>query len=534
MEIGLFSVSGAFYIQEKKTASNDSMEHLGLASIAAVLRQRGFSTTIKNILDDSEVIRYITSSKPFLVGFTTTCATIQVILKLVKKCREINPNIYIVCGGHLATFAPDRLLDACSEIDFLIRGEGEFAFAELCELIRDCKSYEQCENLSFRKNNKNIHNPNRDLIQNLDILPYPVREKKRNVASSISYRISGSRGCFGNCSFCSGFVGRGQKPIWRGRSISNIVDEIEYLVTNYGANTFEFVDASFEDPPNRKRERLLEFAREIEKRKLRIYFNCNFRADNWKLEDQEVIEALERVGLERVFVGIEAGTSSDLRLFQKRASVADNFNVLELFNNRKLINVTFGYIMFHPYATFESLEASAHFLYRTGISYDIRNYLTRLEVYPGTKMHEMMKEDGLVVEKSDFSEFYDYNFLHADVENFCNSMHWLLQVKEIFEYIDCDMRVSSYLSRLYRDKLYENKDNYSDVDLLYQEFLETRSSMVKYNYNFFMGLLSEYRKKGYVDINLNAERMRIFLKKTIKELRMKQLKQMKMRRKHSE
>lgn len=534
MEVGLFSVGSAFYIEDKETASNDSMEHLGLEYIAAVLQQKGFSVTITNILNEEQVIQYLTSFKPSIIGFTTTCATIKSVLYLTLLCRKIAPDIVIVCGGHLATFAPERLLAAGSEIDILVRGEGELAFAELCELLRDNKSYENCLNLSFRKDNSIVNNSNRGLIENLDMLPYPVREVKKNNSMSISYRISGSRGCYGNCSFCSAFVGRGQRPIWRGRSIANIVDEIEYLIKTYNADTFDFVDASFEDPPDKKRQRLLEFANEIKKRKLNIQFNCNFRADNWSEEDIEVIEALEQVGLERVFIGIESGVSTDLKLFRKKASCLDNLNTIQLFKNRRLANLTFGYIMFHPYATFESLKKSADFLYTTGISHDIRNYFTRLEVYPGTDIYRRLLNDGLIHEKNDFSEFYDYHFMDSDVEGFCNSLHQLLGVDKIFEYIDCDMRVFSYLSRLYRRRTTENALDYSDVDKLYQELLEVRHSMVEYNYHFFIRLMSQYKENGYVDIAMYAKELEQFIHTKISDLRIKQFKQMKKRRKYYE
>lgn len=292
-----------------------STEHLGIGYIAAVLREKGEKVDIYEICKEdslqSNLFKGLLDGTYDIIGFTTTCVTMKIINNFAYSIKKKNPKSYIVYGGHMATFASDELLERYGFIDFCIVGEGELTFAELVDQLEKKGDLATVKGLVYRKGKKIIINEERELIKNLDLLPFPVRDQFEMHGGKVQYiRISTSRGCLGSCAFCSNFVGRKQNgPRWRGRSPQNVVDEIEGLTRKYGFSTYDFVDSTFEDPGDAGKERIHKIAETIIERKLNIYYNCCFRAENWRNKDRDLLKLLVKSGLEKVNIGFEAGNN---------------------------------------------------------------------------------------------------------------------------------------------------------------------------------------------------------------------------------
>ena len=125
---------------------------IGLAYIAAVLEQNKVDVRILDCyaegyenekeledgyvrvgLDDKDIMHRIMVYKPDYVGvtcgFTSEIGNTMYICKLVKKVS----NATIVVGGlHPSNYSKETL-DACPEIDVLIKGEGEYRMLNLVE-----------------------------------------------------------------------------------------------------------------------------------------------------------------------------------------------------------------------------------------------------------------------------------------------------------------------------------------------------------------------------------------------------------------
>ena len=96
MEVGLFSTGAAFYMSDMETASNDSIEHLGLEYIATCLRDKNFSVTIMHLCNDNDLLDYLSEKAPRLVGFTTTNETFSALMHYIKLCKKERPDTLIV------------------------------------------------------------------------------------------------------------------------------------------------------------------------------------------------------------------------------------------------------------------------------------------------------------------------------------------------------------------------------------------------------------------------------------------------------
>ena len=245
-------------------------------------------------------------------------------------------------------------------------------------------------------------------------------------------------------------MGREQKDFrWRGRSPKNVVDEIEQLVKKYDFHTFDFIDSTFEDPGQEGKERIGQIAQELIDRKLNIFYNCCFRAENWRDEDRELLQLLVDSGLEKVNIGFEAGNDRGLRLLCKRARSKDNDRVIRILADFPDIYITFGFIMFHPDSIYEDLKDNADFLYNTGIGQVIRHYFWKLEVYPSTIIEKRLIASKRITADYDICDgMYEYEFLDERVRKISDICQELLKVQEVWDFEIFDILVHTFISRM--------------------------------------------------------------------------------------
>lgn len=343
-------------------------EHLGLAYLKSFLAgYKFFVDVIDGYLfkyTTDEIVKKVIKSKDcFLVGLSPFIDSLEQAIEISQKIKKARPEIYICWGGHLATFSDEDLLEKYSAIDFVVRGEGEFTFLELVQSLKnkETEKLPAIKGLAFKYQNKIKINNSRDLIADLDVLPFPDRANSRAAyQTGAVIEISGSRGCYGNCSFCSinSLYKLGNGKSWRGRSAKNIVDELDQLVKKYNFKVFKFVDDSFFGPDAGWDKRALQIAEEIIKRKLKIRFRISTRANNVK---KDVFIKLKKAGLYSVSVGIEAATQKSLNIYKKGATVSQNESALKILKDLKIITLA-GFIGFNPYTTLEEIEANYRFL----------------------------------------------------------------------------------------------------------------------------------------------------------------------------
>lgn len=346
-------------------------EHLGLAYLAAILRAHNYQV---NIIDSylygynekDTLARILAYKRVKIIGFTTYIDSYGSFSALVKKIKINKPNVKIVAGGHLATFSYDEILKDIP-VDIVVRGEGEITFLELVEKVLSDKSWMNIKGTALIHNGKIKLNKARELISDLDTLPIPVRDTLAEARNKKALcQISASRGCYGNCSFCSinsiykisphpcsGVFGG-----WRGRSSNSVLNEVELLNRKYNVNNFKFVDDCFFGPGGKWRESALEFARCIKEKEIHIKFRISTRVNNI---EEPIIRSLKEAGLYAVSLGVESGNKNDLDIYNKGATVQQNIQALKILKKYK-IKVMMGFIGFNPYSTLKSLTDNLFFL----------------------------------------------------------------------------------------------------------------------------------------------------------------------------
>ena len=404
-------------------------EHLGVAYLAAEVRNAGWTVEIFPTSPDSEeeVIARITSLQPRIAGFSLTTASFLRASRIGQHLRELlGDSIHITAGGPVVSSMGTSLLrnPAWAFLDSAVRGEGEASIKQLLEAVIGNGDFTAVPNLCYRTPTEVACNPRSGAVHDLDRLPFASRDQVL-IGPFRSARIATSRGCTSRCSFCNAphagntFTGK----VWRGRSPESVVDEIESIYREHRVRDFEFVDSTFEDPGGtpKAKERVATIARLILQRNLKITFGCCVQAQNWKIDDLWLIRLLKQAGLQRVLIGVESGSTETLRSWFKKATVADNHRAVELFRTNG-VYVNMGFIMFHPHSTRQNVMENAAFLKAAGC-HNLRLLCTRMEVYPGTELLERLRSQGLL--RSDYDATlnpYAYTFVDAEIEKLAYAM----------------------------------------------------------------------------------------------------------------
>ncbi|MFY9806460.1 MAG: radical SAM protein [Pseudonocardiaceae bacterium] len=487
-----------------------SPEHLGVAYMAAVLRQLGFTCEIREVehgMQDGAVAAMVEFA-PQLVCFTLMSLNVPSCIDFCEKLRATYPEVVIACGGPAGTFTGTEVLRVNPYADLVAVGEGEPLILDLVQRLALHEQINDCPGIAYRGENGTLHqNPPRPLIHNLEVLPYPVRDQLVAHGNRLEYvRVSTSRGCVAQCTFCSApnLGNRVQAgKAWRGRGAESVLNEVEYLVRQHRFRTLDFIDSTFEDPDGGRvgKKRVRAIAQGILDRGLNIYYNVCMRAENWSNDDHELLDLMVRSGLEKVNVGIESGVTEELLLWEKRATVEDNIRVIRLLREHG-IYLAMGFIPFHPYATVETLKQNAEFL-RAHAGHNLRRLTERLEIYPGTSIARRMQDQGLLGERYQRTlDPYDYSFLDERVQRLAvhfaslynnNDYHErgvLTDQSAVFEFETFNVVVQTFVSRLYRR--FHALPGANEVLENFKDYLHrTRQAMGDANYEFFMDNLED-------------------------------------------
>ena len=390
---------------------DESMEEIGICYIASYLRKYDYPVKLIGMHEDKVDYDAIVEYDPSVIGLPVYDASKDSVYRVAKLLRNLLPNSLIVLGGITATIYGRELLEEAPFIDVTCQGEGEITWLELVKTIEHRNGLSDVAGITFRVNEDIIQNPPRELIRELDNMPWAARDLLADNKLKIA-QLSTSRGCTGNCSFC---CARSFWKKWRGNNILSAVDEMEYIVKTYGVNRFNFIDCTFEDPGG-DYTRIKTLTDEIIRRKLNVFFYTDVRATIHKILDTSLIKNLKTAGLCGVFCGLEAANDEDLTLYNKHASVDDNKRVLELFRSHH-IHVDVGFIMYNPYSTSERLRKNILFLNEYGYASCFAYYKSKYRLYRGTSLYQRVVQDGLKVE-SYFNDPFCYNYIHPEIGKF--------------------------------------------------------------------------------------------------------------------
>jgi len=364
---------------------------LGLAYLASMIKDEHDVAIIDSIVENLnfEMARKkIKKFDPDVIGITSTTSMIPDAYKVANIAKEINENVKIVIGGPHVTFLPEKTMEECKSIDFVVRGEGEITFKELMGALEKEKDLEGIKGLTFRKDGRIINNLPRELIKNLDELPLPSYEllpMEKYQADGIKFgTVMTSRGCPFNCAFCSSSLQFGKR--WRGHSDSKVIEELKHLHEEYKVREIEFLDDTF----TLNRSRAIKIAKRIREEGLDISWTASSRVD---LFTDEVAQAMKKGGCHTVYFGIESGSQKTLDFIGKKITPEQSVAAVKKAKKHKL-RALGAFIIGFPEETNDDIKETMKFSKKVGVDYA---QFTIATPYPGTRLWKYAISKNLIL-----------------------------------------------------------------------------------------------------------------------------------------
>lgn len=273
---------------------------LGSVLLGTIMRNKGYDVRV--YIEDIAPIDMAEVMSADFVGISTLTSTAPQSYRLADQVRAAG--IPVAIGGTHVTFLPD---EALQHADFVIRGEGEFAFQELIDALERGDPYEGIQNLSFAKDGRSVHVPERPKIANLDVNPIPDYALITGWKPGGVVSIATSRGCPFSCTFCSvpGMYGHA----FRTHTIDRVLEELR--LHRDAAYVF-FADDIFTANKKRVKELLSRMVAEG----LTPEWGAQVRTET--VDDPELLRLMRDSGCFNVYVGFESINPRTLKLFQKK------------------------------------------------------------------------------------------------------------------------------------------------------------------------------------------------------------------------
>ena len=355
------------------------------------------------------------------VIINTSTPSLKNDCKVAEAIKAQRPETKIgFVGAHTAVL-PTETLKASPAIDWVGRKEFDFTCKEVCE----DRPLETISGLSFRKEGKIIHNPERELIHNMDALPWVADVYKRDLEIEkyfIGYLMHPyismytGRGCPAQCTFClwPQTIG-GHK--YRVRSAENVAAEMAYMKKLFPqVREFFFDDDTFTANLPRAREIAKKLA------PLGLTWSCNSRANL----DEDTIRFFKDCGLRLFLVGYESGNDDILKRIKKGVTT-DEMRRFTKACHRAGVVIHGTFILGLPVETPETIEQTMQFAQ----DLDVFSMQVSLAApYPGTELYEMARQNGW------FSKKDKTDIVHGDGFQQSTLEYPGLSKDEIFESVD--------------------------------------------------------------------------------------------------
>jgi anaerobic magnesium-protoporphyrin IX monomethyl ester cyclase len=403
-------------------------ENLGLGYLAATLRSHGYHVVILDFATPAETILDCTTSlRPLVIGFSLIFQFyLPQFATLIRYLRQNGIHCHFTIGGHFPSLSHAKTLELIPELDSVVRFEGEDTLLELVDHLGTERSWQEIKGIAYRQNDIVISNQLRPLVDDLDRLPYPVREvEPRWVLGKKVMPILASRGCSRTCSFCSihTFYRGAPGKIVRLRKPSSVVAEMKYLQDTSGISIFLFQDDDFPLFGPSWRRWVMTFVDELYRQGVadKAIWKISCRADT---VEPELFTTLRNAGLYLVYMGLESGSDEGLDTLNKEITVEQNLHAVNVLKSIGL-NFQYGFMLFDPSSSFESVKDNIKFLRQILKDGSAPATFCRMVPYDGTPIKDELAKAGRL--RGDVCN-PDYDFLDPRLEDFFQALHNIVHV----------------------------------------------------------------------------------------------------------
>ena len=368
------------------------------AQCGAILKAKGYDVQYvdaiaENLGIDGTAERF-SEFRPEMVVIATSTPTIHTDLLMARLAKERAGAFTVLVDTHVTVFHKE--LAGEPFVDAAVRGEFETAIPEIAETLNRGADLSRVQGVTWKRDSEVLVNPDRPLLKDLDELPWPDRDLVPAEQYIVGLRtqdpcfmVMASRGCPFRCTFCLWVPVMFNNKV-RFRDVEKVVDEIALLQNRYGAREVFFHD----DTVNITVRRVEEICHAILRRKLKIGWIANFRADQ---TTPELFRLMRRAGCTKILLGVESGSQKLLdETIDKEITLKEVEDTIR-WAKEAGIRVHCTYSLGAPGETRETLRETLEFIKKTDPD-DIQ--VSLMTPIPGTPFYEKVKHQ--VADWSDF------------------------------------------------------------------------------------------------------------------------------------
>ena len=300
------------------------LEPLGLEYVAQAVRNAGHEVRLIDLQVEPQrnYISLLREWHPDVIAFSCNyLPNVPEIVDLARLTKAQEPRSFIMVGGHSTSFVAKEILGhAGGAIDCVLRGEGE---ADIDQLLAAVEYDRPAVSHIPGAVTIDGEGPPPQRVHSLDRL-FPARDLVRHrrkyfigvldPCASIEF----ARGCPWDCSFCSAwtFYGRSYRTVSPERAVEDLarVEEPGIFIVD---------DVAFVQPAHG-----FAIGEAVATKGIKKKYYLETRGDVL-LRNKEVFQFWKKLGLEYMFLGIEAIDEEGLRQHRKRISLGKNFEALE-------------------------------------------------------------------------------------------------------------------------------------------------------------------------------------------------------------
>lgn len=349
---------------------SESMPILAISTLAGVAVENGHTVELldlRRITSEADLEQRLSASLAEVVAITVQTPSFNVacrVAELAKRHKKIT-----IAGGVHATVAPEDFKRR--QWDHVVSGEGEIAFVELLNKIRNGEKPE--------------HHIQADVLDDLDTLPLPYYFHEWREWYLQWYGIEATRGCVGKCTYCVS----GQKKYFkriRSRSDEHVLREIEHAYKIFHFKTLSFTDVNITSDIKRFNGLLLKLLEQYPE----IAISIQSRADTFNEETAQLMTRFGGGGL--VFFGFESASPRILEFIRKRSNPKVGWEAVQLCKKYG-IRFCAMFIIGIPNETVEDIWQSYEFSRKAKpdiISVNI------CSPFPGTPLYDYCEENHLI------------------------------------------------------------------------------------------------------------------------------------------
>ncbi len=372
-----------------------SVYPLGLSMVAAALEKAGHDTRQIDFLhfgrDVSKIVDAIVDSQPEIIGISIRNIDnvnllneqryIHVVKDLVGQIRRHDNTIPIVLGGSGFSIMPELILEEVGA-DYGIVGEGEVL---MVEFARQAETGLYPEKGCIRSREMLTGDQIPSALYVSELMEFYL--KSGQVAS-----LQTKRGCTHRCVYCTYPVLEGHTV--RYRSPKAVVDDIEWLKTNFDTNYLFFTDSVFND----EKGHYLDVVREIIDREVSISWTAFFQPRNI---DESSVVLMKQAGLRAVEIGADAAADETLKKMGKSFLFKDVSACNDLFA-RHAVSTAQYYMFGGPGETKETVLEGIENI--KSLENTVSFIFMGIRILPGTILEKIALREGMISEDQSLLE----------------------------------------------------------------------------------------------------------------------------------